>query len=96
MREKAIEDSSVGGVKRRGGFCPKFTSPGSNGVPDRMVLLPGGRIGFVEVTATGEKPRPLQVHRHKQLRRLGFKVYVLDGPEQIEGILDGIEGGDAT
>ena len=96
LRENTIEAALVDEVKRRGGFCPKFTTPGSNGVPDRMVLLPGGRIGFVEVKATGEKPRPLQVHRHKQLRRLGFKVYVLDGPEQIEGILDGIEGGDAT
>ena len=96
LREKTIEAALVKEVKRRGGICPKFTSPGSNGVPDRMVLLPGGRIGFVEVKAPGEKPRPLQVHRHKQLRRLGFKVYVLDGPEQIEGILDGIEGGDAT
>ena len=67
-----------------------------DGMPDRLVLLPHGRFCFVEVKAPGEKPRPLQVHKHKQLRRLGFKVYVLDGPEQIEGILDGIEGGDAT
>ena len=96
MRENTIEAALVDEVKRRGGICPKFTSPGSNGVPDRMVLLPGGRIGFVEVKAPGEKPRPLQLHRHQQLRRLGFKVYVLDGTEQIEGILDGIEGGDAT
>ena len=83
-------------VKARGGMCPKFTSPGMDGMPDRLVLLPHGRFCFVEVKAPGEKPRPLQVHKHKQLRRLGFKVYVLDGPEQIEGILDGIEGGDAT
>lgn len=96
LREKAIEASLVGEVKRRGGMCPKFTSPGMGGMPDRLVLLPHGRFCFVEVKAPGEKPRPLQVHRHKQLRRLGFKVYVLDGPEQIEGILDGIEGGDAT
>ena len=96
MREKTIEASLVGGVKRRGGMCPKFTSPGMDGMPDRLVLLPHGRFCFVEVKAPGEKPRPLQAYRHKQLRRLGFKVYVLDGPEQIEGILDGIEGGDAT
>ena len=96
MREKTIEAALVDEVKRRGGFCPKFTSPGMGGMPDRLVLLPHGRFCFVEVKAPGEKPRPLQAYRHRQLRRLGIKVYVLDGPEQIEGILDGIEGGDAT
>ena len=96
LRENTIEAALVDEVKRRGGMCPKFTSPGMDGMPDRLVLLPHGRFCFVEVKAPGEKPRPLQVHKHKQLRRLGFKVYVLDGPEQIEGILDGTEGGDAT
>ena len=96
MREKTIEASLVGGVKRRGGMCPKFTSPGMDGMPDRLVLLPHGRFCFVEVKAPGEKPRPLQAYRHRQLRRLGCKVYVLDGTEQIEEILDGTEGGDAT
>ena len=44
-----------------GGICPKLVSPGFDGMPDRMVLLPNGRIGFVEVKAPGEKPRPLQL-----------------------------------
>ena len=52
--------------------------------------LPEGKIGFVEVKAPGKKPRPLQAARHGLLRRLGFKVYVLDDPEQIGGILDEI------
>ena len=59
-------------------------------MPDRMVLLPNGRICFVEVKAPGEKPRPLQLSRHRLLRRLGFLVYVLDNAEQIGGILDEI------
>ena len=96
MREKNIEAALVRSTRNRDVMCPKFTSPGMGGMPDRLVLLPHGRFCFVEVKAPGEEPRPLQVHRHKQLRRLGFKVYVLDGPEQIEGILDGTEGGDAT
>ena len=90
MREKNIEAALVRATRNRGGMCPKFTSPGMDGVPDRMVLLPGGHVGFVEVKAPGEKPRPLQVHRHRQLRRLGFKVYVLDDTEKIGGILDEI------
>lgn len=96
MRERNIEAALVRATGNRGGICPKFTSPGMDGMPDRLVLLPHGRFCFVEVKAPGEKPRPLQEYRHRQLRRLGIKVYVLDGPEQIEGILDGIEGGDAT
>lgn len=91
MREKEIEQQLVKAVKARGGMCPKFTSPGMDGVPDRMVLFPKGRIGFVEVKAPGKKPRPLQVCRHEQFRRLGFRVYVLDRPEQIGGILDDIQ-----
>lgn len=68
-------------------MCPKLVSPGTDGMPDRMILLPGGRIGFVEVKAPGKKPRPLQVKRHGQLRALGFPVFVLDDPGQIPGII---------
>lgn len=90
-REKDIEQKLVKEVKLRGGLCPKFTSPGFDGVPDRIVLLPGGRIGFVEVKAPGKEPRPLQLYRHRQLQALGFQVYVLDYPGQIGGIIDGIQ-----
>ena len=91
MREKAIEQKLVRMVIHRGGICPKFVSPGYEGMPDRIVLFPGGRIAFVEVKAPGEKPRPLQLSRHRLLRRLGFRVYVLDAAEQIGGILDEIQ-----
>lgn len=94
MRERQIEQKLVKAVKAAGGIAPKLTSPGFDGMPDRMVLMPGGRIGFVEVKAPGEKPRPLQLSRHRLLRRMGFKVYVLDGAEQIKIILQEI-GGDA-
>lgn len=90
MREKTLEHKLVVETKRMGGICPKFTSPGFDGMPDRLVILPGGHMGFVEVKASGEKPRPLQVSRHRLLKRLGVKVYVLDDPGQIGGILDEI------
>ena len=90
MREKIIEQHLVKAVKNSGGIAPKLVCPGFDGMPDRLVLLPGGKIGFVEVKAPGKEPRPLQVARHGLLRRLGFKVYILDGPEQIGGILDEI------
>lgn len=90
MREKQIEQKLKQAVEKRGGLCEKWTS-GSSGWPDRLCLLPDGKAGFVEVKATGKKPRPLQLKRHRQLRRLGFPVYVLDEMEKIGGILDGIQ-----
>ena len=92
MREKVIEQKLVKAVKAADGIAPKLVSPGFDGMPDRMVLMPGGRTGFVEVKAPGEKPRPLQTSRHRLLRRLGFRVYVLDNAEQIETILREIGG----
>jgi len=91
MREKTIERKLVQAVKVMGGIAPKFTSPGFDGMPDRLILLPRGKIAFVEVKRHGEKPRPLQEARHGLLRRLGFKVYVLDDGEQIGGILNEIQ-----
>ncbi len=88
--EKQIEQSLVKAVKNMGGIAPKFVSPGFDGMPDRIVLLPYGVMAFVEVKAPGKKPRPLQVSRHGMLRRLGFKVYILDDMDQIGGILDDI------
>ena len=90
MREKIVEQKLVTAVKKHGGICPKFTSPGFAGMPDRLVLLPFGKFAFVEVKAPGEKPRPLQVARHGMLQKLGFRVYVLDDVKQIGGILDEI------
>lgn len=91
MREKVIERCLVNETKRRGGLCLKWVSPGFDGVPDRIVFLPGRHIGFVEVKAPGEKPRALQLSRHKALWKLGFHTYILDGVEQIGGILDEIQ-----
>ena len=90
MREKIIEQKLVNAIKNMGGIAPKFTSPGFDGMPDRLVLLPGGQMAFVEVKAPGVKPRPLQLARHRLLRGLGFKVYVLDDEQQIGGLLDEI------
>ena len=69
MNEKYIEKKFVEAVKKAGGLAPKFVSPGLNGVPDRIVLLPAGHIGFVELKAPGKMMRPLQMRRKKQLER---------------------------
>ena len=91
MSEKAIEQKLRNAVKAVGGLCPKFVSPGFDGMPDRIVLLPGGKVGFVEVKRSGCKPTLLQESRHGLLRRLGFAVFVLDDVEQIGGIIREIQ-----
>ena len=91
MRESSIERKLVTEAKKRGGLAVKFVSPGLDGVPDRLVLFPGGRLAFVELKAPGKKPRPLQVKRAQQFTALGFRVYCIDGKEQIGGVLDEIQ-----
>ncbi len=90
MREKMIEQKLVRAVKAAGGIAVKFVSPGFDGMPDRLVLLPGAKIAFIEVKRVGCKPCPLQLRRHELLRTLGFLVYVLDDERQIGGILNEI------
>jgi len=68
MLEKEIECKLKSAVKNMGGIAFKFTAPGINGVPDRLVLLPHGKIAFIELKAPGRKMRPLQVRRKKAVR----------------------------
>ena len=91
MRESAIEKKLVQETKARGGMAVKLVSPSMNGIPDRLVLLPNGRMGFVELKVPGRKPRLVQELRIRQLRHLGFYVAVVDGVEQIGGVLDEIQ-----
>lgn len=91
MREKTVESKLVKAVKSMGGLAPKFTSPGLDGVPDRLVLLPGGKMAFIELKAPDKNLRPLQVRRKRQLESLGFLVCCMDRPEQIGVILSEIQ-----
>jgi hypothetical protein len=91
MKEKDIEQHLVSAVCQRHGLCPKWVSPGFDGVPDRIILLPCGRVAFAELKAPGKKLRPLQLRRKRQLEALGFRVYVIDHPDQIGGALDELQ-----
>ena len=76
--ERDIERALVGMVKRRGGLCLKWVCPGFAGVPDRIVLLPGGRVVFVEVKRPrGGKVAPLQEWWAGKLKKLGFPHWVV-------------------
>jgi hypothetical protein len=91
MLEKTIEYKLKSAVKNMGGIAFKFTAPGINGVPDRLVLLPYGKLAFIELKAPGKDMRPLQVRRKRQLEQLGFSVYCIDSVEQIGGVLYAIQ-----
>lgn len=95
MRERWIEQQLVKTTKEMGGLAIKMASPGFDGVPDRLILLPNGKTGFVEVKAPGNKLRPLQEKRKRQLELLGFLVFCLDDTKQIKNVLYQIMGGDA-
>jgi len=91
LRESVIERKLVTEVKKRGGLAVKFVSPGLDGVPDRLVLFPGGKMAFVELKAPGKNMRPIQERRARQLTALGFRVYCVDNNEMIGGVLDEIQ-----
>jgi len=87
LQESLIERKLVTEVKKRGGLAVKFVSPGLDGVPDRLVLFPGGKLAFVELKAPGKTMRPLQEKRARQLTELGFQVYCIDNKDKIGGVI---------
>lgn len=86
MRESEIENHLVETIKKRGGIAYKFSSPNRVSVPDRIIVLPGGVIYFVECKASGKQPTAAQEREHKRLRDLGFKVYSINSKEQVGGL----------
>lgn len=92
-REKAIEDYLRLRVKHLGGRAYKFSSPGNAGVPDRLVVLPGGRIAFVELKAPGRKPTVKQNQKMRELEGLGARCAWTDSKEGVDRILKELQDG---
>lgn len=91
VRERKVEQSFVDAVRKAGGLALKFTSQSMNGVPDRLVLLPGGKAAFVELKAPGRQMRPQQRKRRVQLTALGFPVLCVDRTEQIIAVVEALQ-----
>lgn len=91
MLEKDVEQALVRQVRKAGGIAPKLTSPANAGIPDRLIILPPGKVCFVELKAPGKKPRPLQVRQMERLTQLGCMVRVIDHPNQIQELIHEIQ-----
>ena len=88
--EKLIEKKLRERVKKLGGWAVKFWAVNLVGFPDRVVLMPGGRVSFVELKSEGKKPTPRQLLVLDQLSKLGFAVYVIDNEEKLQNYLNEI------
>lgn len=85
--EKALEARLRKEIEKRGGMAVKLLSQLHRGLPDRLVLMPGGHVWFVETKSTGKKPTRLQKHCHELLRKLGFEVWVIDDMFGLDELL---------
>lgn len=94
MKESTIEARLVREVKKRGGLCYKFTSPGNPGVPDRIVILPGGTTVYVELKTEIGRLAKIQKWQIEELRRRGAVVRVLKGMDQVLAFLEEVDKGE--
>lgn len=91
--EKSIENILREEVERQGGMCLKWTCPGHRGVPDRMILFPGGIIAFVELKRPGAKVKAggLQEWWREKIQSFGFRCYEVSTAEQAKSIVSFLE-----
>lgn len=87
MRESKLERKLVREIKNRGGQAVKWVAPGERGVPDRIVIMPLGKIYFVELKGEGGIVSQLQWRWLKRLIAWGHKAYILDCEEELDKFL---------
>lgn len=85
--EKAVEAYLRDQVRKTGGLALKLVCPGWTGVPDRLILLPGGRVFFAETKDLGKTPKRRQKYVHSRLRELGFTVFVPDSKAAVDRMM---------
>ena len=88
MNEKLLEKKLVKGIKERKGFCLKFIPTYANGFPDRIIIMPGNRVYFVELKTTGKHLGPLQVVWCERLLRMGCVWFLIDDEDKLKSFLN--------
>ena len=91
MLERDVEQRLYNGIRALGGLAYKFTSPGRRSVPDRICILPGGRVWFVECKRPGAVPTEQQAREMRRLRLLGCQVAVVDSYMSVDRLLGEME-----
>jgi len=89
--EKLLDKKLSEEVKKLGGWAIKIPASHLSGLPDRLCLLPQGRLFFAEIKTTGKKPTLIQRAIHRRLIKLGFSVYVVDRSEDIHSLIEWIK-----
>jgi len=89
--EKVLESYLVAEIKKVGGWAIKLLSGLVTGLPDRLILLPGGVVAFIEVKTTGKKASVRQLWVHDKLKALGFRVELLDSKEGINNFINSLK-----
>ena len=91
LSEKVLEKRLRKEIESRGGKALKLLSQLHRGLPDRLILLPGGWTLFAEIKTTGKKPTELQRHCHEQLRQMDFPVFVVDSEITLKAVLEVVD-----
>lgn len=91
-RERDIEEWMRKKIEQLGGVFMKWVSPGNDGVPDRVVILPGGAVYFIELKRDGERPRKLQKWQQDRLRKLGCDVRTVEGMKEARQFIEEVTG----
>jgi len=87
--EKEIEKKLCAQIRFLGGYCLKWVSPNTGGVPDRIIVLPGGRVAFAELKRPkGSRVEPLQKYWRRVLLALGFKHYLVYTEDDIKKVIE--------
>lgn len=94
MKESQIERRLVEGVKRLGGMCLKFVSPGTLGVPDRIIITAKGRVIFVELKTETGRLTKIQRYVIGEMQKRGADARMVKGIDEVKELLAEIEGGD--
>lgn len=94
MKESQIERRLVEGVKMLGGMCLKFVSPGTLGVPDRIIITAKGRVIFVELKTETGRLTKIQRYVIGEMQKRGADARVVKGIDEVKELLAEIEGGD--